>query len=244
MRIDKMLANSGIGSRREVKNILKNGLVTVDGDIVKDSATQVDTEKQIVTVEGNIIQYREFIYIMMYKPVGVLSATKDLRDTTAVELLSEDYECFEAAPAGRLDKDSEGLLFLTNDGGLIHSVISPKKHVNKLYEVWVDGVLDKKDIDAFAKGIILDDGYLTLPGNLKIVEAGEKSKAFVTIREGKFRQIRRMMASLGKEVYFLKRLAIGPLKLDEKLSPGEFRELEAAELIELMEASGYKSRTK
>ena len=244
MRIDKMLANIGIGSRREVKNILKNGLVTVDGEIVKDSATQVETEKNIVSVEGNIIKYREFVYIMMYKPIGVLSATKDLRDTTAVELLSEEYKCFETAPAGRLDKDSEGLLFLTNDGGLIHSVISPKKHVNKLYEVWVDGVLDKTDIDSFAKGIVLDDGYLTLPGNLEIIEAGEESKAYVTIREGKFRQIRRSMASLGKEVHFLKRLAIGPLKLDEKLSPGGYRELEKAELIELMEASGYKNNTK
>lgn len=244
MRIDKMLANSGVGSRKEVKTILKKGLVTVNGKIVKDAATQIDNEKDEVLVEGEKITYREFVYIMMYKPVGVLSATEDLRDTTAIDLLNGEYECFDVAPAGRLDKDSEGLLFLTNNGGLIHSVISPKKHVNKLYEVYVDGFLTEEDVEAFANGIELDDGYLTLPGKLEIIEAGEESKAYVTIREGKFRQIRRMMASLGKEVYFLKRLAIGPLKLDEKLSPGEFRELEEAELIELMEASGYKSNTK
>lgn len=241
MRIDKMLANSGVGSRKEVKMILKKGLVTVNGKMVKDSATQIDNEKDDVLVEGEKITYREFVYIMMYKPVGVLSATEDLRDTTAIDLLNGEYECFDVAPAGRLDKDSEGFLFLTNNGGLIHSVISPKKHVNKLYEVYVDGFLTEEDVEAFANGIELDDGYLTLPGKLEIIEAGEESKAYVTIREGKFRQIRRMMAALGKEVTFLKRLAIGPLKLDVNLAEGEYRELEPQELQELIEATGYKS---
>ena len=240
MRIDKLLSNSGVGTRKEVKGILKSGCVLVNEKIVKDAATQVNPDSDEVLVSGNKINYREFVYIMMYKPEGVLSATEDLRDTTAVELLDEEYDCFEVAPAGRLDKDSEGLLFLTNNGGLIHSVISPKKHVNKLYEVWVRGCLESADVEAFAKGIELDDGYLTLPGVLEIIEEGEDSKAYVTIHEGKFRQIRRMMAAQGKEVYFLKRLAIGPMRLDSELEPGDYRELTPEELKELMEATGFK----
>lgn len=240
IRLDKILSNSGVGTRREVKSILKNGLVLLNGDIVKDGSLKIDPLKDNLTVEGKTIRYREYVYLMMYKPIGVLSATEDARDTTAVDLLDEEFFHYSPAPAGRLDKDSEGLLLLTNDGAFIHSIISPKKHVEKLYEIEVEGVLTETDAQAFHEGVELDDGYITLPAGLEIIESGTFSKAYVTLREGKFRQIRRMMQSLGKEVVFLKRLAIGTLRLDKSLSEGEYRELTEGELEELFADCGYQ----
>ncbi len=240
IRLDKILSNSGVGTRREVKSILKSGLVLVNENVIKDGSVKIDPIKDNLTVEGKSVRYREYVYLMMYKPIGVLSATEDARDTTAVDLLDEEFFHYTPAPAGRLDKDSEGLLLLTNDGAFIHSIISPKKHVEKLYIIEVEGILTNKDVQAFHDGVELDDGYVTLPAGLEIIESGTFSKAYVTLREGKFRQIRRMLQALGKEVVFLKRLAIGTLKLDENLSEGEYRELTEEELLELFADCGYK----
>ena len=161
MRLDKLLANMGYGSRKEVKQLLKQKAVTVDGMYVKDAAMHVDPEKQDVVVYGERVEYKAFIYLMMNKPSGVISATEDLRDETVIDLLEPLHQHFEPFPVGRLDKDTEGLLLITNDGQLSHNLLSPKKHVPKVYYATIDGVVTERDIEAFAKGVELDDGYVT-----------------------------------------------------------------------------------
>ncbi|WP_339147327.1 MULTISPECIES: pseudouridine synthase [unclassified Sutcliffiella] len=230
MRLDKMLANSGFGTRKEVKKLLKTGVVKVDGNVVKDAKVHVDPEVQEVTVHDDIVEYREFIYLMMHKPPGLLSATEDHRQETVVDILQEEDKIFEPFPVGRLDKDTEGLLLLTNDGQLAHQLLSPKKHVPKTYYAKIDGEVTEEDIQAFRKGVTLDDGYETLPAELKILEAGPESQIEITIVEGKFHQVKRMFQAVGKTVTYLKRLSMGELKLDEDLELGEYRELTDEEL--------------
>ncbi|WP_404429011.1 pseudouridine synthase [Sutcliffiella horikoshii] len=230
MRLDKMLANSGFGTRKEVKKLLKTGVVKVDGNVVKDAKVHVDPEVQEVTVHDDIVEYREFIYLMMHKPPGLLSATEDHRQETVVDILQEEDKIFEPFPVGRLDKDTEGLLLLTNDGQLAHQLLSPKKHVPKTYYAKIDGEVTEDDIQAFQQGVTLDDGYETLPAELKILEAGPESQIEITIVEGKFHQVKRMFQAVGKTVTYLKRLSMGELKLDEDLELGEYRELTDEEL--------------
>ncbi|MCM3619522.1 rRNA pseudouridine synthase [Sutcliffiella horikoshii] len=230
MRLDKMLANSGFGTRKEVKKLLKTGVVKVDGNVVKDAKVHVDPEVQEVTVHDDIVEYREFIYLMMHKPPGLLSATEDHRQETVVDILQEEDKIFEPFPVGRLDKDTEGLLLLTNDGQLSHQLLSPKKHVPKTYYAKIDGEVTEDDIQAFQQGVTLDDGYETLPAELKILEAGPESQIEITIVEGKFHQVKRMFQAVGKTVIYLKRLSMGELKLDEDLELGEYRELTDEEL--------------
>lgn len=230
MRLDKMLANSGFGTRKEVKKLLKTGVVKVDGNVVKDAKVHVDPEVQEVTVHDDIVEYREFIYLMMHKPPGLLSATEDHRQETVVDILQEEDKIFEPFPVGRLDKDTEGLLLLTNDGQLSHQLLSPKKHVPKTYYAKIDGEVTEDDIQAFQQGVTLDDGYETLPAELKILEAGPESQIEITIVEGKFHQVKRMFQAVGKTVTYLKRLSMGELKLDEDLELGEYRELTDEEL--------------
>ncbi|MCG1021983.1 pseudouridine synthase [Sutcliffiella horikoshii] len=230
MRLDKMLANSGFGTRKEVKKLLKTGVVKVDGNVVKDAKVHVDPEVQEVTVHDDIVEYREFIYLMMHKPPGLLSATEDHRQETVVDILQEEDKIFEPFPVGRLDKDTEGLLLLTNDGQLAHQLLSPKKHVPKTYYAKIDGEVTEEDIQAFREGVTLDDGYETLPAELKILEAGPESQIEITIVEGKFHQVKRMFQAVGKTVTYLKRLSMGELKLDEDLELGEYRELTDEEL--------------
>ncbi|KPB05340.1 pseudouridine synthase [Bacillus sp. CHD6a] len=230
MRLDKMLANSGFGTRKEVKKLLKTGVVKVDGNVVKDAKVHVDPEVQEVTVHDDIVEYREFIYLMMHKPPGLLSATEDYRQETVVDILQEEDKMFEPFPVGRLDKDTEGLLILTNDGQLAHQLLSPKKHVPKTYFAKIDGEVTVEDIEAFKQGVTLDDGYETLPAELKILEAGSESQIEITIVEGKFHQVKRMFQAVGKTVIYLKRLSMGELKLDEDLELGEYRELTDEEL--------------
>ncbi|NLP51392.1 pseudouridine synthase [Bacillus sp. RO1] len=230
MRLDKMLANSGFGTRKEVKKLLKTGVVKVDGNVVKDAKVHVDPEVQEVTVHEDIVEYREFIYLMMHKPPGLLSATEDYRQETVVDILQEEDKMFEPFPVGRLDKDTEGLLILTNDGQLAHQLLSPKKHVPKTYYAKIDGEVTVEDIEAFKRGVTLDDGYETLPAELKILEAGSESQIEITIVEGKFHQVKRMFQAVGKTVTYLKRLSMGELKLDEDLELGEYRELTDEEL--------------
>lgn len=230
MRLDKLLANMGYGSRKEVKQLLKQKAVTVDGDYVKDAALHVDPEKQIVSVFGERVVYTEFVYFIMNKPPGVISATEDLRDETVIDLLEPLHQHFQPFPVGRLDKDTEGLLLLTNDGQLAHNLLSPKKHVPKVYYAQIEGVVTEEDAEKFAIGVELDDGYVTKPGKLVILKSAQQSEIELTIQEGKFHQVKRMFEAVGKRVTYLKRISMGSLKLDENLALGEYRELTAEEL--------------
>ncbi len=228
-----MLANLGYGSRKEVKQLLKNGAVKIDDVVVKDAKQHVDTNKQIVTLNGEVIEYREFIYLMMNKPQGVLSATEDSVGETVIDLLELGDQVYEPFPVGRLDKDTEGLLLITNDGQLAHRLLSPKKHVPKTYFAVIDGEVTDEDIKAFDEGVTLDDGYETKPGALKILKSGIRSDIELTITEGKFHQVKRMFEAVGKRVVYLKRISMGPLPLDETLELGEYRELTDEE-VELL----------
>ena len=230
MRLDKLLANMGYGTRKEVKVLLKQKAVTVDGVTVKDAAMHVDPDKQNVSVFGERVEYIEFIYIMMNKPPGVISATEDKYDQTVLDLLDPYVQHFEPFPVGRLDKDTEGLLLITNDGTLAHNLLSPKKHVPKTYYATIDGVVTEADIEAFRQGVELDDGYVTKPGELVILKSDDVSEIELTIQEGKFHQVKRMFESVGKKVTYLKRLSMGSLVLDEDLELGEYRELTEEEL--------------
>ncbi|MEX3747682.1 MULTISPECIES: pseudouridine synthase [Lysinibacillus] len=233
MRLDKLLANMGYGSRKEVKQLLKQKAVTVDGAYVKDAALHVDPEKQDVSVFGERVMYTEFVYIMMNKPPGVISATEDLRDETVIDLLDPLFQHFEPFPVGRLDKDTEGLLLLTNDGILAHNLLSPKKHVPKVYYAQIEGIVTDEDCEKFAQGVELDDGYVTKPGELIILKSAQQSEIELMIQEGKFHQVKRMFEAVGKRVTYLKRLSMGNLKLDDNLELGEYRELTAEELAGL-----------
>jgi 16S rRNA pseudouridine516 synthase len=234
MRIDKMLANLGYGSRKEVKGLLKKGAVKINGEIVKDAKEHIDPNQNVVTINGQEVVYKEFIYLMMNKPGGVISATEDNRDETVIDLLEMEDQVYEPFPVGRLDKDTEGLLLITNDGQLSHRLLSPKKHVPKTYFAVIEGEVTKEDILAFRNGVTLDDGYETKPGELVILKSGLMSDIELTITEGKFHQVKRMFQAVGKRVVYLKRISMGSLKLDETLELGEYRELTDEELEELM----------
>ena len=228
-----MLANLGYGSRKEVKQLLKDGSIKVNDVIVKNAKVHIDPEKDIVTLKDEVIEYKEYIYLMMNKPQGVISATEDTRDQTVVDLLDMDDQVYSPFPVGRLDKDTEGLLLLTNDGGLAHQLLSPKKHVPKTYYAVIDREVTEEDIEAFKQGVTLDDGYLTKPGELRIINSGENSEIELTITEGKFHQVKRMFEAVGKKVIYLKRISMGSLELDESLKLGEYRELTEEELSQL-----------
>jgi 16S rRNA pseudouridine516 synthase len=230
MRIDKLLANMGHGSRKEVKALLKQGVVKIGDQIVKSPKEHVDIEKEEVTVHGEIVEYKEFIYLMMNKPPGVISSTEDSEHETVIDLLELEDSIFDPFPVGRLDKDTEGLLIITNDGQLAHQLLSPKKHVPKKYFAMIDGVVTEEDVKAFRAGVVLDDGYETKPGELTILKSSETSEIELVIKEGKFHQVKRMFESVGKTVTYLQRLEMGPLKLDETLELGEYRELTEEEL--------------
>ena len=234
MRVDKLLSNVGVASRAELKKYCKQGLISVNGKVINNPGVQVDSENDDVRFNGEKIVYREFVYIMLNKPDGYISATFDKYDPIVLDLIDQSYLVFEPFPVGRLDKDTEGLLVLTNDGQLAHRVLSPKKHVPKTYYAKIQGKVTEEDILAFEKGVILDDGYETMPSQLKILKSDDMSEIELTIHEGKFHQVKRMFESVGKEVVYLKRLSMGKLKLDESLGLGEYRELteEEVKLIE------------
>ena len=234
LRIDKILSNLGYGSRAELKVYCKKGMVKVNDKVISNPGTQVDTDVDKIEFNNEVVNYREFVYIMMNKPDGYLSATFDKRDPIVLDLIDSSYLAFEPFPVGRLDKDTEGLLVLTNDGQLAHRVLSPKKHVPKTYYAKIEGRVTEEDIKAFEQGVTLDDGYETMPAQLKIIESGEQSEIELTIHEGKFHQVKRMFESVGKKVVYLKRLSMGKLMLDENLGLGEYRELtdEEVKLIE------------
>lgn len=229
-RLDKILANSGYGTRKEVKAIVKSGRISINGKIIRDSSIHTDPEQDNIIIDGEVIKYKKYIYIMMNKPQGVISATEDDYDRTVIDLLDERSRSFNPAPVGRLDKDTEGLLVLTNDGDLNHDLISPKKHVPKKYYAKIDGEVNEKHVEEFKNGIILEDGYRCLPAELSILQSGPKSEITVVLYEGKFHQVKRMFQSIGCTVVYLKRIQMGGLMLDDNLSTGDYRELTEEEL--------------
>lgn len=230
-RLDKVLANLGYGTRKEVKAVVKEGRVQVDGKAIFDSSMQIDPEITELTIDGEAVKYRKYIYIMLNKPEGVVSATFDNYDETVIDLLDPELQSFNPFPVGRLDKDTVGLLLITNDGELNHRLISPKWHVDKVYFAQIDKPVSIEDVKAFEKGITLDDGYRCLPAKLEILSSTDDgSDILVTIQEGKFHQVKRMFQSVEKNVVFLKRIKFGEMKLDEELNEGEYRELSKDEI--------------
>lgn len=235
VRIDKMLSNTGFGSRKEVKKLLKTGDVKINGTIVKDPQTHLLPDSDQVTVHGELVAYKEYIYLMMNKPNGVISATEDANDGTVIDLLEMEDLIYQPFPVGRLDKDTVGFLLLTNDGQLAHRLLSPKKHVPKTYYAKIEGHVSEEDVNTFKNGVTLDDGYRTKPASLTIISSGPQSEIELTITEGKFHQVKRMFAAVDKRVTFLMRIKMGSLPLDESLKPGEYRELSEEEINALKE---------
>ncbi len=229
LRLDKYLADMGLGTRSEVKQAVRKGRVQVNGQTVREPEYKTDTETDQVWFDGQPAAYREYEYYMLNKPAGVISASEDPRERCVVDLI-ESRKRKDLFPVGRLDKDTEGLLLITNDGGLAHRLLSPKKHVDKVYYARVQGRVTQEDAELFRRGVDIGEKRQTLPAELRILNAGEISEIELTIREGKFHQVKRMFHAAGKEVLYLKRLQMGPLRLDESLKPGEYRTLNTQEL--------------
>lgn len=241
MRLDKFLVACAVGSRTEVKNFLKTGRVTVNGKKEKSAKLQIDEETDEICFDGEKLDYEEFVYYMMNKPQGVISATEDPRHKTVLDLMDDYARAKEVFPVGRLDIDTHGLLLLTNDGKLAHALLSPKRHVDKTYLAQVDGIMTDEDIETFAQGIPLKD-FTCQPAKLELVSIDrekDQSLVRVTIAEGKFHQVKRMVAYCGKEVVDLQRLTMGTLTLDEDLKRGEWRRLTKEELEGLLESVQY-----
>lgn len=230
MRLDKFLAEVGLGSRKEVKQLIKKGQISVNQKIEKSDKKQIDPEKDQVDYQGEILHYQEFYYYLLHKPAGVVSATEDKHDQTVMDLFSQSDYRNDLFPVGRLDKDTEGLLLITNDGKLAHDLLSPKKHVEKEYFAEVQGVMTAEDQQRFVDGFLLD-GERTLPAELLIDEVTEnKSKVRIILHEGKFHQVKRMVKACGKEVTYLKRIRMGKLLLTKELVKGAYRSLTEDEL--------------
>ena len=229
-RLDKLLAGTGKWSRREVKALVRQGLVRVDGRLAASAEDKLDPAATVITVAGETISLCRFTYVLLHKPAGVLTATEDRKQPTVLDLLPPELRRIGLAPVGRLDKDTEGLLLLTNDGELAHRLLSPKYHVEKRYLARVDGELSAADAEAFARGMTLGDGLECLPAGLEVLP---DRVCIVTLREGKFHQVKRMLAARGAPVLYLKRLSMGPLTLDDSLAAGAYRLLRAEEISAL-----------
>ena len=231
MRLDKYLAEMGVGTRQEVKKQIRQGKAAVNGTVVKAADTKIDETSDEVTISGRNISYVSYEYYMLNKPAGVVSATEDRRDTTVIDLIKEKKRK-DLFPVGRLDKDTEGLLLITNDGDLAHRLLAPKKHVDKVYYAKIDGMVTEEDVNRFAEGIDIgaEEEEMTRPAKLDIMKSAEESEIRLTIHEGKFHQVKRMFLAVGKEVTYLKRERMGTLCLDEKLKSGEYRLLTEEEI--------------
>lgn len=235
IRLDKYLADMGCGTRQEVKKFIRSGQVSVDGIVVKKPETKVEQTVQEVFLNGEKVGYESFEYYMLNKPAGVISATEDQSCQTVVDLI-KDKKRKDLFPVGRLDKDTEGLLLITNDGALAHRLLSPKKHVDKCYFARICGKVTEEDVRSFEKGVNIgsqEQPEITMPGKLEIITSDDISKIRLTIQEGKFHQVKRMFQAVGKEVIYLKRLRMGILILDENLGIGEYRPLTKEELEKL-----------
>ena len=241
IRLDKFLSEMGVGTRQEVKQYIRKGKVEVDGEIEKRPELKVDETKANVTLDGERIGYASYVYYMLNKPSGVVSATEDKREKTVIDLI-KGQKRKDLFPVGRLDKDTEGLLLITNDGDLAHQLLSPKKHVDKVYRARIEGQVTAEDAALFAKGLEIDDedgAWRAMPAKLNILSSGPESVVEITIREGKFHQIKRMFEAVDKKVVYLKRLSMGSLRLDETLALGEYRELTEDEVQALKESKGH-----
>lgn len=239
MRLDKLLAHTGFGTRKEVKKIIKNKYIEVNGEIITKPGTKVDPDEDDVRIGDQRIYYEEFVYFMLNKPAGVISATEDYVHETVLDLLGPADLVQEPHPVGRLDIDTEGLLVLTNDGQLTHQLISPKKEVDKEYYARIEGLVTEEDVEKFEEGIILiedEEEYKTMPAVLELLSTDEReneSEVNITIQEGKFHQVKRMFYTVDKEVLYLKRIRMNDLVLDEDLELGEYRALTEEELEKL-----------
>ncbi len=231
MRLDRFLAECGVGTRSEVKKLIRKGAVSLNGSSQDKADAVVSPKEDEVFVFGEKITYREFVYLMLNKPAGFISATRDGKTPTVLELVPEEYLHFEPFPVGRLDIDTEGLLLLTNDGDLAHRLLSPKKHIPKTYLAEIEKAVTLQDIEAFSDGVVLDDGYKTMPAKLTTISDCFPYLAEVVINEGKFHQVKRMFEAVGNKVLYLKRTKMNDLELDENLELGEVRELTEDELL-------------
>lgn len=229
MRLDKFLANAGVGTRSEVKQYVKKGLIQVNGTTVKKADLNISESEDEILYQNKKITLQTHFYYMMNKPQGVISATEDNFQKTVLDLLGHDKRS-DLFPVGRLDKDTEGLLLITNDGDLAHRLLAPKKHVSKIYYARIQGRVTEEDVAAFREGLDIDEDFKALPANLKILKSDEESEIEVEIFEGKFHQVKRMFQAVGKKVVFLKRLSMGKLVLDPTLAVGEYRSLTSKEL--------------
>ena len=234
-RLDKLLAGTGKWSRREVKALVRQGLVRVDGRLAASAEDKLAPAVAVVTVAGETVALHRFTYVLLHKPAGVLTATEDRKQPTVLDLLPPELRRIGLAPVGRLDKDTEGLLLLTNDGELAHRLLSPKYHVEKRYLARVDGELSAADAEVFARGMTLGEGLECLPAGLELLPG---HACIVTLREGKFHQVKRMLAARGAPVLYLKRLSMGPLTLDDSLAAGAYRLLRAEEISALYRVCG------
>lgn len=231
IRLDKFLANCGIGSRSEVKKYLRLRRIWVDGVPVLKADFKVDIEKNIVTFDKRVVSYEKYLYLIMNKPKGVISATVDEQEKTVIDLLDDKYKKFNLFPVGRLDKDTVGLLILSNDGAFAHNTLSPKKHIKKSYFAHINGKITEEHIKEFENGVIIKGGYKCLPAKLEILYSAENlSKVNIEIQEGKYHQIKRMFEAFGRKVVYLKRTGFGEIKLDESLAEGEYRVLNSEEM--------------
>lgn len=232
VRLDKFLADAGAGTRSEVKKMIQKGQVQINGTVVRRPEQKVQAETDTVMLAGEIIQAaEEFVYFLLHKPAGCVSATEDAREKTVMEYVPSARKGL--FPVGRLDKDTEGLLLITSDGALAHDLLSPAKHVDKTYFARVKGRLLPEYCELFGKGLDIGDGKPTLPAVLTILSADEESEAEITIREGRFHQVKRMFAAVGCEVIYLKRLSMGGVILDASLPAGAYRPLTAEELTRI-----------
>lgn len=232
IRLDKYLSEMGEGTRSEIKDMARKGRILVDGIPEKKTDRKINPEKNKVSVDGRWISYVQYEYYMLNKPQGVISATEDSRHETVVDLIHERKRD-DLFPVGRLDKDTEGLLLITNDGELAHQLLSPKKHVDKIYYAKIKGKIPENAEEQMANGLVLSDGTPTLPARLEIMKQGELSEILLTIHEGKFHQVKRMFETLGCCVVYLKRMSMGGLTLDQRLKPGEYRPLTVTEIEKL-----------
>jgi 16S rRNA pseudouridine516 synthase len=233
IRLDKYLADMGIGTRKEVKNDIRKGKIKVNGITETSPEIKIDIDSDNISVDGKEIGYVSYEYFMFHKPAGCVSATEDWKHKTVIDYI--DAKRKDLFPVGRLDIDTEGLLLITNDGDLAHQLLSPKKHVEKVYYARINGIVTNQDIALFEKGLDIGEERLTLPAKLEIIKSDLESEINITITEGKYHQVKRMFEAVEKQVIYLKRLSMGNLKLDEELKPGEYRALREAELSDLKE---------
>ena len=231
MRLDKYLADMGLGTRSEIKKAVRSGRVSVDGRTVTDPGTKVGPEDAVL-FDGTAVTYEPYVYYMLHKPAGVISASEDRRERTCVDLIDETRRR-DLFPVGRLDRDTEGLLLITNDGDLCHRLLTPSRHVDKVYYARISGKVTAEDVRGFASGLQVDADFRAMPAQLRILRSDSVSEVEIVIREGKFHQIKRMFRAVGKEVLYLKRLSMGSLTLDPALEAGAWRRLTADELAEL-----------